>query len=219
MSDMLIPKIVASGRIVDLSALAPHEVNAWDIAWGLRQMRYTSATPVPYSVLDHLRLCRQLAHHATRQPKGQVDATTRLAIMLHDAHEAYTGDMLSWLKRRPEMQWYRDLEARAQRSIDTRFAGVGVDWSKADWDLVKLVDEQAYDLEMRHFWPGVETALAPERRYQPTSHWERPRALLGRYTPRAFVEELMGLVVEITQGQDVAGDLFALPSSLGGRGE
>lgn len=77
-----------SGRWFDYSSPTPGMVHLEDIAHALAcTSRYAGHVPKPYSVAQHLVLCSQVA------PDGlELDA------LMHDAHEAYIGDMPRPLK-------------------------------------------------------------------------------------------------------------------------
>lgn len=90
-----------SGRVVDLLRPTPGVVAIGDIAHSLaRQTRYLGYTRQPYSVAQHAVAVSRLCEPA--------DA---LAGLLHDAAEAYLGDVSMPLKRLPLFSGYRALEA------------------------------------------------------------------------------------------------------------
>lgn len=81
-----------------------------DIALGLsRQPRFAGQCRRWWSVLDHSLYAAELA---ARDGKG---ARTVLAVLLHDAHEALTGDTPTTLKT--------EQQRAIQRALDVRIAG------------------------------------------------------------------------------------------------
>ena len=214
MLDAMIPKVMASGAIIDLAALKREEVNAWDIAWALAHIdRYTGACPTPWNVLRHTMLCVALAERECALVGEALDDRTRLAILLHDASEAYVGDVAAPLKRTAMMEPYRRLENGVDRVIRAAFDLVGYDYASVRWSLVKKVDGQAYDLEMRTFWPGIETVWPVEDR----SDMVLDPTVYDEMTPFTFVTTLQSVRNAVRDGQQQDSPLFDLPDSLWGR--
>lgn len=90
----------------------PEEVSIIDIAHHLAmQCRFNGGTKLFYSVAEHSWLCSYWG------PKE-----TALERLLHDAAEAYLGDMIRPLKRLPELgDVFLELETRVERAIANRF--------------------------------------------------------------------------------------------------
>lgn len=87
-----------SGRLLTPDSGHPSLI---DIAVGLsRQPRFGGQTTRWWSVLDHTLFCDELLQSRHRQYHGWGDLSSRyrLAVLLHDAHEALTGDIPSPLK-------------------------------------------------------------------------------------------------------------------------
>lgn len=94
------------------------------------------------------------------------DPNILLAAMLHDAHEAYLGDMVRPIKESAYLTedgidgWcpWRELEANIQRVIDSSF---GVDRTEEAVELIKHADNMALAIEARDLvtgsprWPGL----------------------------------------------------------------
>lgn len=77
-----------TGKIVDILNLQPDDIDIEDIAMSLaRQPRFNGHTTKFYSVAQHCVLASQLGVY-----------NDRLAILLHDAAEAYVGDIVTPLK-------------------------------------------------------------------------------------------------------------------------
>ena len=107
MSDCWI--VTRSGIHFDLLEPTPDMVCIEDIAWALANIiRFTGHTNWPYSVAQHSVL-------GAKQTEGR----TRLEFLLHDAHEAYVGDLSGPMK--PLCPSYRNIESRINRVVRIRF--------------------------------------------------------------------------------------------------
>lgn len=101
----------ASGRTVQLLAPKPEDIVVADIARALsQQCRFLGHLVAFYSVAQHSVLVSRLV--------PQEDA---LEGLLHDAQEAYLGDVVSPLKHSAALAGYRALEAVWEATIQTRF--------------------------------------------------------------------------------------------------
>ena len=99
-----------SGRVVDLLDFKHTDVDSQTIAHHLACVnRFGGAVPAPVSVAQHsvyvAELCRGEA------PWVQLQA------ILHDASEAYVGDVTKWFKHSAAMDGYRNVEERIQQCI------------------------------------------------------------------------------------------------------
>lgn len=98
-----------SGRSVDVVHPEPEMFYIEDIARALAmQVRYIGQVRRFYSVAEHSFFVSMLV--------GE-DPETQLWALLHDASEAYTGDMASPIKHLPEMSAYRLIERRVTATI------------------------------------------------------------------------------------------------------
>lgn len=105
----------ASGRI--FWPLDPHveEVDLYDIATGLSRInRWGGATRIPYTVAQH---CMYVADEVVRMGAPEQEA----AALLHDAAEAYIGDLTRPLKVLPEFAAYKVIEEGIERVVALRF--------------------------------------------------------------------------------------------------
>lgn len=82
--------VTASGQELHLAHPLPGQVDIISIAWALAQTnRFGGHAARPYSVAEHSLLVREIAEREL----GITDPHGLLAALMHDAHEAYCGDM------------------------------------------------------------------------------------------------------------------------------
>lgn len=139
-----------SGTRVDLLTPSAEQIAWKDIAWGLsRQARYNGHTSGdhPYSVAQHSVWCAMVAQ---RYFKADIDST-RL-VLFHDAHEAYSGDLITPLKHIEEIhRTVSQIEDRLQMVIHQ---AMDLPWANAEQaDLIATVDNFALAVEVRHLLP------------------------------------------------------------------
>lgn len=109
----MIPFRLVGGRVIDLENPKPEDFTIEDVARGLSNCcRFAGQLRHFYSVAQHSLLVASLI------PKGP--QWQRFAL-LHDASEAYCGDVTRDLKHSPVMAGYRELEDGVQRAIEARF--------------------------------------------------------------------------------------------------
>ena len=100
-----------SGSVVDLLNPREETICIRDIAWSLsRQARHNGATtlPMPYTVADHSIWVAEYLYTLTADP------SIALYGLLHDAHEAYTGDIITPVKNLPGV---RDAIVKVQTAL------------------------------------------------------------------------------------------------------
>lgn len=98
-----------TGRHFDLMQPEPEQVDIEDIAWGLSNLcRFAGQTPRFYSVAQHSVLVSDYLH-----------PLFRLHGLLHDAAEAYLGDVMGPAKAL--LPDYQRLEALVMQAISERF--------------------------------------------------------------------------------------------------
>ena len=106
---------MVSGRKVDVLDLQETDVDIADIAHSLSLTnRYNGNTRHPTNVARHSLVVAQLVSHATDDP------VVVAAALMHDAAEAYIGDMIRPLKHL--MPRFIQIEAAIEFVIDTVFA-------------------------------------------------------------------------------------------------
>lgn len=113
------------------------DIHIEDIALALCHVnRYGGHTCRAYSVAEHsFRVAWRV-----QDLGGSLDEQ-RWAL-LHDATEAYLGDVCRPLKHRPEWAFYREVEAKLMRVIADRFG-----LSPNEPDIVKRVDNEILGME------------------------------------------------------------------------
>lgn len=126
-----------TGKLVDLANFREEDVRLPDIAHALSLInRFTGHSKVPYSVAQHSVMVSRLTH-----------PDNALWGLLHDASEAYLGDVATPLKTL--LPGYRELEERVQRVIARVF--------RLSWPMpadVKEADLRALMAEKRDLVPG-----------------------------------------------------------------
>ena len=91
--------MTSSGKYVDLNNLKPEDIEITDIAHSLAQLcRYNGHTSKFLSVAEH---CVRLARYAFNNLPVENDFNVKVAkaLLLHDATEAYVGDVIYPLKK------------------------------------------------------------------------------------------------------------------------
>lgn len=126
----------ATGQQVSLLHPSPEQISLEDIAKALSKLcRFGGQLNSFYSVAQHSVLVCQLA-----------PAELRAYALMHDATEAYVGDVIKPLKV-VIGDVYRQVEERFHRAICERF---GFDAGAKEWEAVKRYDIDALTLE--HYW-------------------------------------------------------------------
>ncbi|MFZ5593689.1 MAG: YfbR-like 5'-deoxynucleotidase [Pseudomonadota bacterium] len=148
-----------SGLLVDLIDPKPEHISIEDIAWSLsRTARFNGSTSgeFVYSVAQHSVWVSMVI----QQFWGR-DTSVALQALLHDAHEAYTGDIVTPMKRMANLHAaISEIEDRLQRTIHI---ALELPWPEADEALlIKQADTLASIVEAHH--------LVPSR----GAHWEIP---------------------------------------------
>lgn len=142
------PSMMHSGRLVDPAYGVPTIV---DIALALsRQVRFGGHGLRWWSVLDHSLFAERLAER-------EVDPRTRLAVLLHDAHEALTSDVPTAFKT-PDLRALQ--EGLDTRIMDEHFPG-GYDVFRLHAADVHVYDRRALLAEAVKVGPPKLGALEP----------------------------------------------------------
>jgi 5'-deoxynucleotidase YfbR-like HD superfamily hydrolase len=133
---------VSAGHYVDLANPDPSTIEVKSIAAALSKVcRFGGHCPQFYSVAEH-------CIHATALACSEgYTGDALIAVFLHDAAEAYIGDMVKPLK--VTMPQYGEAEQRIEAAIQAAF---GVDFSK--WmDVIKRFDRAMLKAEKVTMWP------------------------------------------------------------------
>lgn len=129
----------SSSTLVDLLDPQPDMIRLDDIAHALSQIcRYGGHAMFPYSVAQHSVLTASLVPFAMG-----------LEALMHDAAEAYIGDMVRPLKVNAEVPGYLHAEQRVEAAIRERF-GLG----RLDSEAIKYADLQMLAAEKRVLVPN-----------------------------------------------------------------
>jgi hypothetical protein len=153
--------ITAAGRehYISGSMQAINQPSIEEIAHSLAQInRFTGHCRRPYSVAEHSLVVAAIAAHEGASPIAQ------LAALLHDAHEAYTGDVASPIKWALGNAWHT-FEAEQEHQVHRAFGVIGAMHShRADikrWDLIALATERrdliTWDPATSRPWPILDT--------------------------------------------------------------
>lgn len=164
--------ITHSGKRIDLPSPQPGQVDIGDVAVQLSRIpRFVGATLEPWNVAAHSLHCSALAEADGASLQAQ------LAALLHDAHEAYMGDIPSPFKQAVATEtgsaWcpLRLAEDKLQVAVLHQLGSL--DCYEANraavkhWDLVSLATERKYLMHaaaMDAPWPmlaGIEPAPWP----------------------------------------------------------
>lgn len=135
----------AAGVAFDLEAPRAEDVRAGDLAHALAGInRFGGHLRVPhYSVAQHSILCAVLLWQRTR------DRLATTAALLHDAHEAYLGDLKSPVKALINAA-APGVIAKLERDIDAAiYVWAGIELGQGDADVRRLI--KTADLQLL-FW-------------------------------------------------------------------
>jgi len=140
---------VASGHYLNLVDPKPSDIDIESIASALSKIcRFGGHCPRFYSVAEHCIHAQTLAYLAGH------DREPRLAVLLHDAAEAYIGDMVKPLKNLiPE---YSVFETKIEAAIGARF---GIDFDEHA-DKIKQYDRSMLKTEKMTMWPNDSVSWA-----------------------------------------------------------
>lgn len=140
---------VSAGHYVDLANPDPSTIDIKSIAAALSKIcRFGGHCPKFYSVAEHSLLATTLA-----SSEGVRDDALK-AVFLHDAAEAYIGDMVKPLK--VTMPQYGEAEQRIEAAIQAAF---GIDFDRY-MDVIKRYDRAMLKAEKVAMWPEDTEKLA-----------------------------------------------------------
>lgn len=142
--------LTASGREIDLARPNTADITLYDISHALSQInRYAGHCRRPYSVAEHSLLVADIA-----QRRYGLNVVGQLVALLHDAHEAYVGDVSSPVKVMLDKSWH-GLESRMETAVQIAWGGVT---STVVWrDIIKACDIIALATERAQIMPKSAT--------------------------------------------------------------
>jgi hypothetical protein len=142
---------------IDLLDPKPEQVNIDDIAHALSHVcRFVGHTSRHYSVAEHSIFVSRIAAVLGASPAEQLTA------LMHDATEAYIGDVTSPLKRLLGDS-YRSIEHRLAGVIAERFDLVPYDYALAD-RYALIVEAEALGLEPETWGAAwLDSTVVPEK--------------------------------------------------------
>ena len=130
----------------------PEDIDISDIAHALSLIcRFGGHCREFYSVAEHCVHVSLVAARLAREAGADAEESRAVALagLLHDASEAYLGDMIRPLKHQPEMAAYRAAEVAVAQAIAERF---GLPWPMHPE--VKQADEVLLATEARDIMGG-----------------------------------------------------------------
>jgi uncharacterized protein len=146
--------LTRGGQMVDLLNPHPATIKLTDIALALSRIpRWNGHTLRPWSVADHSLLVADLV--------GDADPNLALAALLHDAHEAYIGDIVQPVQEalatagRVEGAESLDVKFLANRLNSAIGAAFPLDPELFLHDAVKAADRLALSIEATHLMPPL----------------------------------------------------------------
>lgn len=175
-----------SGKAFDYGNPDPESITIFDIAHALSNIcRFTGHTISFYSVAQHSVLC-------SYAPEVQGDPTLQLYALLHDAHEAYVGDVNSPLKSL--CQGYQEIEDRVQRTCFEKFH---LEWPQPP--VIKTVDLRMLSTERLRMLVTMTERCWPQalNDYSPYTVEELPaelcKAMLPGEARQVYLERFIAL--------------------------
>lgn len=180
----MFPRITTySGLTVNPLALGPGDIRIEDIAHALACInRFCGHTRDPITVAQHS------VHVSELCPEAPLQA------LLHDASEAYLGDVTKWLKETPMMTPYRQAEQRAMSVIYRVFGcpdGEPPALAEVDCFMVRFEATIGYQGRWATDHPQYQP-VTPEERRRVRVWWPWP----WRYAERMFLQRFAWLRTE-----------------------
>lgn len=137
------------GRKFDFNNLKPEDFRIEDIAHALANIcRFGGHSPQFYSVAQHCVIMAGLAAEL-----GYDKRTQRTALM-HDASEAYLGDVVRHIK--VTIPFYKNMEHKMMFALAERF-----DFDYPLPEIIEAMDHDMLETEMRTFWRDRDISWLP----------------------------------------------------------
>ena len=173
--------ITWSGKLVNPLCLRQTDIEIRDIAWPLARIcRYGGQATKHYSVAEHcVHVSKIVERHARLRGYGPDSRIMAQWGLIHDAPEAYLGDVVRPIKARREFDGYRAAETDAMAAI-ARWFGMPDPTGELP-EIVEEFDKAICGDEMRALFPvmpddlrtripdtvgAVICAWSPERAYE-----------------------------------------------------
>ena len=157
---------IYSGKLVDPFNVQASEIEINAIAHQLALInRFNGATTVPYSVAEHC------IHVSYRVPPRYA-----LYGLLHDASEAFMGDVVWPMKRSGHFEFYRTEEKKLQAKIYAKFG-----LHPAEPEIVNTVDKGLAFVEGSALVPGWSPKEKPPTIFPCWSWQEAEEKYLNRF--------------------------------------
>jgi len=136
----------SKGSYVDVINIDPDMVSLEDVATSLSKIcRFNGHLPSHYSVAEHSIWVANWLRDQGCSPQ------VVLTGLLHDACEAYVGDMMRPLKRLPEMvAVFKPIEENAMSAVQKKLGGL-----YPHPDIVHVADREAYEWEAANIRTGL----------------------------------------------------------------
>jgi predicted HD phosphohydrolase len=155
-----------SGRWIDVLNPQVEDIHLPDIAGGLAKIcRFQGQTSTFYSVAEHSVLCALLAQ------QQQLDDHLVRAAFLHDAHEAYLGDITTPIKLL--IPGIENISSRLDQAVAEYFS---VDVELFGAPEIRDIDHTALSLEAHQFMslttPGFKEVLKPVEEHPEDLSWD-----------------------------------------------
>ncbi len=145
--------VTATGQELDIYNPNQANIDGLSVAWSLAQInRFNGHALRPYSVAEHSLLVCEITTHMG------LDVHGRFAALLHDAHEAFCGDMHTPGKQAIGPDWHR-WESHWANAVHTAFACRTAMHTHAD--AIKTADLIALATERRDLLPQSATTPWP----------------------------------------------------------
>ena len=160
-----------SGRRINPTSPDASQIDIHDIGWALSRIpRFAghTITELPYNVAQHSvyvaelvemilagKIETDLFHDTSSDAQVFIDDDIQFFIkaLLHDAHESYTGDIPSPIKRVPELrETLKIIESRLDHAIFTQFGLEEV--TEDEKRVIKYADKLAQAIEGYQFMPS-----------------------------------------------------------------
>lgn len=140
--------LLISGKYLDILDPQPESIEIEDIARGLsRQARFGGHSNVMYTVAQHSIECSLL-----------VSNKYKIQALLHDASEAYIGDIPTPFKN--HLPDYLNIEFNLMKVIGKKY---GFEWPVSDD--VDLIDKYLFQLEWNQFTNGDKIITIPTNNF------------------------------------------------------